>query len=115
MSKHPTTQSSLTHAVLTRCDFCGAGLFASPHQRQHALKTLESLDLDIYEFRLLAYYIERGTCHNSVRQIAHACRIGHAVVIRTRNRLEKKGYIITWRSHARDVIHTKVNQLLIGG
>ena len=50
-------------------------------------------DLDPFEFRLLAHYKRVGTCTESTRTTAKACKMGAMTVSEKRQSLNKKGFI----------------------
>ena len=56
----------------------------------------DDANLTVYEFRLLAHYVRRGNCFESVRTTAKTCRMSHPMVIKSRDSLQTKGYIRTF-------------------
>ena len=50
-------------------------------------------ELDPYQYRLLAHYVRVGTCWQSVRTTAAACKMSVGKVVATRQELARLGYI----------------------
>lgn len=83
----------------------------SPDLRKYRMELpnlYDDSDLTPNEFRLLAHYVRRGTCYEGVRKTAKCCNMSHPTVIRTRNSLVEKGYILTWQDKDSSTIHVQV-------
>jgi DNA-binding MarR family transcriptional regulator len=79
------------------------------NQYFHIMLNMADDELDPYEYRLLGHYIRVGVTFESVRTTAEKTKMSVGMVVKTRNRLEQKGYIrLEAPENANDTITVRV-------
>lgn len=73
----------------------------------HIMLNMYDDDLSPYEYRLLGHYIRVGKCWEGVRKTAKTCQMSVGMVVKTRNKLHKGGYI-TVEHRDNDTVYIEV-------